>query len=103
MTKHSTWLSAHIAKEWDLPNSIVLALYEFESLTLMSFLDYDAKGKSDMSILLEKANSCSEIHTLITANILTLETGIELLKGLGLEEEKTEKILAHCGLRERSK
>ncbi len=102
MTEHSTWLSAHIAKEWDLPNSIVLALYEFDSLTLMSFLDYDAKGKSDMTVLLEKANSCSEIHTLISAKILKPQTGIDLLKSLGIDEAKIEKILTSYGLLEGS-
>jgi HD-like signal output (HDOD) protein len=98
MTEHSTWLSATIAKEWDLPNSIVLALYEFDAMTLMSYLDYDNKGKSALAILLEKANSCSEIHTLIKADILKPETGVELLLGLGLAKTKIEKILMHYEL-----
>ncbi len=98
MTEHSTWLSATIAKEWDLPNSIVLALYEFDAMTLMSYLDYDKKDKSALAILLEKANSCSEIHTLIKANILKPETGVELLLGLGLAKTKAEKILLHYDL-----
>jgi HD-like signal output (HDOD) protein len=98
MTEHSTWLSAHIAKEWDLPNSIVLALYEFDAMTLMSYLDYDPKNKSPLAILLEKANSCSEIYTLISAKIIKPATGIELLRGLGLSKEKIETILAYYEL-----
>lgn len=100
MTEHSTWLSAHIAKEWDLPNSIILALYEFDAMTLMTYLDYDTKGKSNLAILLEKANSCSEIYTLINSGILKPETGVELLRGLGLEKTKIEKILTHYELLE---
>ncbi len=98
MTEHSTWLSAHIAKEWDLPNSIILALYEFDAMTLMQYLDYDPKGKSQLAVLLEHANSCSEIFTLINSRILKPETGIELLRGLGLGKEKIEKILSHYEL-----
>ena len=98
MTEHSTWLSAHIAKEWDLPNSIILALYEFDAMTLMNYLDYDPKGKAQLSILLEHGNSCSEIYTLVNSEILKPETGIELLLGLGLEKQKIEKILTHYEL-----
>ncbi|MFT4886702.1 MAG: HD-like signal output (HDOD) protein [Pseudohongiellaceae bacterium] len=93
MTEHSTWLSAHIAKEWQLPNAIILALYEFDAMTLMSYLDYDKKGKSALAILLEQANSCSEIYTLINSGIIKSETGIELLRGLDIEKSSIEKIL----------
>lgn len=93
MTKHSTWLSAHIAKEWALPNSIILALYEFDAMTLMSYLDYDKKDKSSLAVLLEQANSCSEIYTLINSGILESETGVELLTGLGIESSSIDKIL----------
>ena len=98
MIEHSTWLSATIAKEWDLPNAIVLALYEFDAITLVSFLDYDTADKSALAILLEKANSCSEIHTLIKAKLLKPETGVELLCGLGLSKAEIEKILLHFEL-----
>lgn len=100
MTEHSTWLSAHIAKEWELPNSIILALYEFDAMTLMSYLDYDTKDKAPLSILLEKANSCSEIYTLINSGIVKNETGIELLRGLGLEKDGIETILKRYDLLE---
>lgn len=93
MTEHSTWLSAHIAKEWMLPDAIVLALYEFDAMTLMSYLDYDTDSKSPLAILLEQANSCSEIYTLINSGIIQSETGIELLRGLGIAKSSIDKIL----------
>ena len=102
MMEHSTWLSANIAKEWDLPNSIVLALYEFDAMTLMSYMDYTDRDKSPLAILLEKANSCSEINTLIKAEILKPETGIDLLLGLGLSKEKIEKVLMQYELSQAS-
>jgi HD-like signal output (HDOD) protein len=100
MTEHSTWLSAHIAKEWQLPNAIILALYEFDAMTLMSYLDYDRKGKSALAILLEQANSCSEIYTLINSGIIKSETGVELLRGLGIEKSSIDKILQRYELLE---
>lgn len=93
MTEHSTWLSAHIAKEWELPNPIILALYEFDAMTLMSYLDYEKKNKSELAVLLEQANSCSEIYTLINSGIVKNDTGVELLRGLGLAGDSIEKIL----------
>lgn len=93
MTEHSTWLSAHIAKEWMLPDAIVLALHEFDAMTLMSYLDYDKDSKSPLAILLEQANSCSEIYTLINSGIIKSETGIELLRGLGIAKDSIDKIM----------
>lgn len=100
MTEHSTWLSAHIAKEWELPSSIILALYEFDAMTLMSYFDYDTKDKSALAILLERANSCSEVYTLINSGIVKSETGIELLRGLGIEKSSIDKILCRYELLE---
>lgn len=100
MTEHSTWLSAHIAEEWKLPDAIILALHEFDAMTLMSYLDYDTKSKSPLAILLEKANSCSEIYTLINSGIVKSETGIELLRGLGIEKNSIDKILQRYELLE---
>lgn len=100
MTRHSTWLSAHIAKEWKLPDPIVLALYEFDSISLMSYLDYDPKDKSSLAVLLEKANSCSEIYTLINAGIIGRAAGVELLRGLGLEKQHIDSILSRYKLLE---
>lgn len=98
MTEHSTWLSAHIAKEWDLPNPIIVALHEFDAMTLMSYLDYEKKNKTTLAVLLEQGNSCSEIYTLINSGIIKNDTGVELLRGLGLEENSIEKILARYDL-----
>lgn len=100
MTEHSTWLSAHIAEEWKLPDAIVVALHEFDTMTLMSYLDYDTKNKSSLAILLEKANSCSEIYTLINSDIIKSETGIELLRGLGIEKNSIDKVLLRYELLE---
>lgn len=98
MTEHSTWLSAYIAKEWALPDSIIQALFEFDRMTIMSYLDYDQKNKSVLAILLEQANSCSEIYTLINSGIVKAETGIELLRGLGLSQDHVEKVLERYDL-----
>ncbi|MFK7864613.1 MAG: HDOD domain-containing protein [Pseudohongiellaceae bacterium] len=98
MTEHSTWLSALIAKEWALPESIITALYDFDKLTMMSYLDYDAGDKSALAVVLEQGNSCSEIYTLINAQIVKAETGVELLRGLGLSKEHIDQVLERYDL-----
>lgn len=100
MTEHSTWLSAHIAEEWKLPSAIITALHEFDAMTLMSYLDYDTNDKSALAILLEQANSCSEVYTLINSGIVKSETGIELLRGLGIDKSSIDKVLSRYELLE---
>lgn len=93
LSENSTWLSAQIASEWNLPPAITLALSEFDSMTITSYSDNDQQGRSALGILLVKANTCSEIYTLMDTGIITNAEGVKLLRDVGLDRNNINTIL----------
>lgn len=90
--ENSTWLSAQIASQWNLPPAITLALSEFDSLTI-TYSDNDQNDQSALGSLLVKANTCSEIYTLMETGIVSNKDGVKLLRDLGLDKNSINRIL----------
>lgn len=92
MEEQATWLSAHIAREWKLPEPIITALYDFDTMRQTELLDCDKNSKSELAQLLEQGNAASEVYTLIRQSIIEFESGQNTLFNLGLSEEDVESI-----------
>lgn len=93
LSDHSTWLSAKIAEEWNLPAEIVTALREFDVMTVTEQMDYDHVEKQPLAKLLKTANECSEIHTLIETGKVSQERGVVLLNDIGMDKKNINSIL----------
>jgi HD-like signal output (HDOD) protein len=90
--EQSTWLSAHIAKEWKLPNSIVSALIDFDRMRQLELLECNNDDKSELALVLNMANFSSEVNALIQSNILDEETGKSALLKEGIAGELIESV-----------
>jgi HD-like signal output (HDOD) protein len=75
MTELSAEMSYLIAKEWNLPQSYCDALFQLSS-----------KRSSDLSKIVHKANTLSEIYLLFTKNIINEEQVTSLVRKLNVDE-----------------
>ena len=103
MEEQANWLSAHIAKEWNLPESVVSALYDFDSMKQMEMLDCDISAKSDLALVLDKANTCSEVYTLVKEEVIEEEAGRSILLDSGLSDKEIDEVFAKFDVMHRAK
>lgn len=96
--ENSTWLSTQIASEWNLAPEITLALHEFDSMTVNCYMEDDSRDRSPLALLLVKANTCSEIYTLIDNDMITREDAVKLFRGMGLDKKGLNSILERYDL-----
>lgn len=92
LEEQTSWLSAHIAQEWKLPQAISDALQDYDTMQQMMVIGCDKQSKHPLSRLLEKANEASEVYTLVKNGIIDVEAGERELLALGLSAEQISKI-----------
>lgn len=92
LEEQTTWLSAHIASEWKLPQIIIKALQDFDAMQQMQIIECDKTEKHPMARLLEQANDASEVYTLIKSGVISEDEGALELDARGLNEEQRTQI-----------
>lgn len=88
LEEQTSWLSAHIAKEWKLPKAIIDALQDYDTMQQMQEIGCITEDKHPLALVLERANETSEVYTLVENGVIDSESGRLELQALGLSDEQ---------------
>lgn len=92
LEEQTSWLSAHIAQEWKLPQAIIDALRDYDTIQQMLVIGCDKESKHPLALLLDRANEASEVYTLVKEAVIDEEAARSELLALGLSDEQISKI-----------